>query len=244
MSGTNGIVISGMKYKESSKILTVYTEDLGKIRVLAQGVLKPKSGAMASTEVFAMSSWNFKKGKSFYYIESVDLIDSFYTIRNSMERMLFGFYVLELLDKSTPDEEENLVLFSLLEKFMTILKKEDNLLALLVAYEIKFASFLGYRPHLDSCLTCGKKNSDIWEFDGTKGGILCPTCSGSHRDRISQLERDQMISLLMSKLEDVRNYDISETTLWRFHKRLSEYLLYNLDIRELKSLSMIGKGLL
>ncbi|MGM0395433.1 MAG: DNA repair protein RecO [Bacillota bacterium] len=244
MSGTSGIVISGMKYKESSKILTVYTEELGKVRVMAQGALRPKSQTLASTEVFALSSWNLKKGRSFFYVESIDLIDSCYTVRDSMERMFFGFYVLELLDKSTPDEEPNQVLFSLLKKFLEILRSEDNPLALLVAYEIKFATFIGYRPHLDSCVSCGRKNSDIWEFDRTKGGILCDSCSRSMRDRIYNREINHMKSLLMAKLEDVRKVDISEQDLWSIHNRLSEYLLYNLDIRELKSLSMIKQGLI
>ena len=240
MSETNGIVISGMKYRESSKILTVYTKDYGKIKIMAQGVLRPKSNVLASIGVFALSNWNLRKGRS---IESVDLIDSFYTIRDSMERMIFGFYVLELLDKSTPDEEENEVLFLLLEKFMSILKNEDGLLGLLVAYELKFASFIGYRPYLDSCVICGKNNSDIWEFDMSKGGIVCTSCKKTSKDKITQIELHQMNLLLMSKLEDVRSLGISQDVLWSIHNRMSEHLLYNLDIRELKSLSMISQGL-
>ena len=160
-----------------------------------------------------------------------------------MERMIFGFYALELLDKSTPDEEENEVLFSLLEKFMGILKNEDNLLALLVAYELKFASFIGYRPHLDSCVDCGNMNFDIWEFDNTKGGIICPSCRKISKDKITQKEVHQMKCLLMSKLEEVNNIEISQEVLWSIHNRMSQHLLYNLGIRELKSLSMISQGL-
>ena len=48
--------------------------------------------------------------------------------------------------------------------------------------------------------------------------------------------------LLMSKLEDVGEFDISDNTLWRMHNRMADYLLYNLDIREMKSLSMIRQG--
>ena len=242
MSETNGIVISGMKYKESSKILTVYTRELGKVSVLAQGALKPRSGLMASAEVFALSSWKLKKGRTFHYIESVDLIDSFYAIRDSMEKMLFGFYALELLDKSTPLEEENTVLFDLLEKFIGTLREKDRILPLMVAYELKFASFIGYRPHLGGCVMCGNKSSEVWEFDHTRGGLICTTCLGKSRDSISNDEVKQMNLLLMSKLEDVGEFDISDNTLWRMHNRMADYLLYNLDIREMKSLSMIRQG--
>ncbi|WP_409228579.1 DNA repair protein RecO [Gudongella sp. SC589] len=243
MSETNGIVISGMKYKESSKILTIYTRELGKVSVLAQGALRPKSGVMASTEVFALSNWKLRKGRTFHYIESVDLIDSFYTIRDSMEKMLFGFYALELLDKSTPMEEENVVLFELLEKFIRTMKGLKNILPLMVAYELKFSSFIGYRPHLDGCVTCGGKSSLAWEFDQTKGGLVCTNCRGQSRYPVSDREVQQMKHLLMSKLEDVQFLDIDDNTLWRIHNRMSDYLLYNLDVREMKSLSMIKQGL-
>lgn len=244
MSETIGIVISGMKYKESSKILTVYTRELGKVSVLAQGALRPRSGVMASAEVFALSSWKLKRGRTFHYIESVDLIDSFYTIRDSMEKMLFGFYALELLDKSTPMEEENRILFELLEKFIRTIISQDRVLPIMVAYELKFASFIGYRPHLGGCVMCGSESSEIWEFDYARGGLVCSRCHGKSRDSLLEGEVQQMKLLLLSRLEEVGDLDISTETLWRMHRRMSDYLLYNLDLREMKSLSMINQGLI
>jgi DNA repair protein RecO (recombination protein O) len=243
MFGTNGIVISGMKYKDSSKILTIYTRELGKVSVLAQGALRPKSGVMASAEVFALSNWKLKRGRTFHYIECVDLIDSFYTIRDSMDKMIFGFYALELLDKSTPMEEENRVLFELLEKFIRTMRSQDRILPLMVAYELKFASFIGYRPHLSGCVACGRKGSEVWEFDHTRGGLICSVCRERSRDSISHDEVQKMNLLLMSKLEDLGTIEISDDSLWRMHNRMSDYLLYNLDVREMKSLSMIRQGL-
>lgn len=244
MSTTRGFVISSMKYKESSKILTLYTEELGKIKVLAQGVMKPKSQNLASSEVFTLSNWKLKKGRSFYYIESVDLLDSFYTLRNSMQRMIFGFYALELLDKSTPVEEENSILFQLLDKYLNTLRSQEELLSLLVSYELKFASFIGYRPHLDGCLACGSRNSEMWGFDSTKGGLVCSSCSAIMGDPITKEEILCMKKLLMSKLDETMELGIKIDILWRIHNRISGYLLYNLDLRELKSLSMIRQDVM
>src|SRR5690554_3821370 len=126
MIRTKGIVLSGIKYKESSKILKVYTKELGKISIMAQGVMKPKSQYLSSTEIFSISDFQLKKGKSFYYIESCDLDESNYTLRQDMDKMILGFYVMELIDKSIPDEEENNIIFDLLLKtikVMTITEK-------------------------------------------------------------------------------------------------------------------------
>jgi len=42
----------------------------------------------------------------------------------------------------------------------------------------------------------------------------------------------------------VGDLQIPDKTLWKMHYRMSDYLLYNLDIREMKSLSMIKQGLI
>jgi DNA repair protein RecO (recombination protein O) len=123
------------------------------------------------------------------------------------------------------------------------MRSQDRILPLMVAYELKFASFIGYRPHLSGCVACGRKGSEAWEFDHTRGGLICSVCRERSRDSISHDEVQKMNLLLMSKLEDLGTIEISDDSLWRMHNRMSDYLLYNLDVREMKSLSMIRQGL-
>ena len=107
MIKTEGIVLNEIRYKETSKILNIYTKELGKVTVMAQGAFRPKSSLMASTQSFTLSEFYLKKGRNFYYINNSDVLDSYYSIRENMERMIYGFYILELIEKSTPFEEEN-----------------------------------------------------------------------------------------------------------------------------------------
>lgn len=168
MIKTSGIVLSGIKFKESSKILTVYTRELGKIKVLGQGVMKPKSKGIASTEVFAHSEFDLKKGRNFYYINGVYLIDSYHNIRNNMDTLFLGFYILELMDKTIHEEEYNPVLFDLLNKALFAIKNGADPLLIAVAFQLKFVSFMGYRPQLEGCSLCGRKHSSNWRFSSKK----------------------------------------------------------------------------
>lgn len=239
MIRTKGIVLSGIKYKESSKILKVYTKELGKISIMAQGVMKPKSQYLSSTEIFSISDFQLKKGKSFYYIESCDLDESNYTLRQDMDKMILGFYVMELIDKSIPDEEENNIIFDLLLKTIKVMTITENPLLVSLSFQLKFASFLGYRPVLLNCSSCDTRSSSYWEFHPDKGGIVCEACSRRSGREVSGLEISILNKLLLSTFEEISEYKINPIILTKLHGIISDYLLYNLDRKEFKSLLLL-----
>jgi len=239
MSKTQGIVLSGIKFKESSKILNVYTREFGKVSIMAQGVLKPKTKNLSSTEVFSLSDFELKKGRSFYYIESADLIDSNYLIRQDMDKMVLGFYAMELIDKSIPDEEQNYIIFDLLAKTLKTFCISDNPMLISLAFELKLASFLGYRPVLNSCASCSSSSAPYWEFHPDKGGIICDSCSKKTGSQISGSEINLMNKILLSKFEEIQEINSEKDTIYRLHNLISDHLLYNLDRKEFKSLVLL-----
>lgn len=243
MIKTSGIVLSGIKFKESSKILTVYTRELGKIKVLGQGVMKPKSKGIASTEVFAHSEFDLKKGKSFYYINGLYLIDSYHNLRNNMDTLFLGFYILELMDKTIPEEEHNPILFDLLNKALLAIKNGEDPFLIVVAFQLKFVSFMGYRPSLTECSLCGKKNSSIWKFNPSKGGVFCEECFTSGGTTITEEQRLIITQILLTTFDKLRNLKIKKEYIWKIYNIMLEYISYNLDIKELKSQAMIRNGI-
>lgn len=241
MIKTEGIVLGEMKYKETSKILNVYTKKLGKISVMAQGAYKPKSQLISTTQPFSYCEFNLQKGRNFYYISNSDLIDSFYSIRDNMERIVYGFYILELIEKSTPDEEENEKLFLLLEKGLNVLSSLNNdYLKFIVAYELKFVSFLGYRPNINNCVVCEGGLSESIKFSKVLGGVLCSNCFSydlfSKNINIDFLKA--LNELLFSSLDDLEKIIINHDILLRLHNISVDYILYNIDRTEFKSLSL------
>ena len=243
MVKTSGIVLSGIKFKESSKILTIYTRDLGKIKVLGQGVMKPKSKGIASTEVFAHSEFDLKRGNTFYYINSVYLIDSYHNLRNNMDTLFFGFYMLELMDKTIHEEESNPILFDLLNKALLSIKNGLDPLLIVAAFQLKFISFMGYRPQLDICSLCGKSHSGVWKFSTKKGGVFCQDCYTSGARTITEEERTIIIKLLLTPFDNLNNLNIEKRSIWKVYNIMLDYISYNFDIKELKSQVMIRNGI-
>lgn len=239
MIKTEGIVLKSSKYQETSKILSIYTKKLGKISVMAQGANRPKSRLIANTQPFSYNEYQFSQGRSFYYINQADMIDSFYDIRENVESMAYGFYILELVEKSVADEESNEKIFMLLVKTLGILADmKDKFLKLIVAFELKYVSFLGYRPYINRCVMCGNGESSTYKFSNLEGGIICCDCFTKDITArpISRELYNSMVKLLYVELDKLDELDIPDNTLDRLHEIIEDYILYNIDRNAFNSL--------
>lgn len=242
MIKTEGIVLSELRFKDTSKILNIYTKELGKISVMANGAYKANSKLMASTQVFSHNEYIFKKGKTFYYLNQGNIIESFYNIREDVERFVYASYILELIEKSSPEEEGNITLFLLLEKSLTILSKMDkDFLKFTIAFQLKFISFIGYRPYLKNCVICNSVHKDQIRWSNQEGGVICKNCFSLDKKSI-QLDKSTykaMVELLFVPLEKLNDMDISIKVLKTLQNLLEKYILYNIDRKEFNSLKMI-----
>lgn len=242
MLKTEGIVLKEMRYRDTSKILSIFTRKYGKITVMARGAYKPRSQIMANTQPFSFNEYNLYRGKSFYYLNQGYIIDSFYSIRDKVERVAFGQYMLELMEKSLSEEQENEKLFMLLLKGLQVLSTlEKDFLKFIVAYELKFVSFLGYRPFLDKCVICGSADDKYLKYSIKEGGIICSNCFSLDQNSIP-INYDilkGMESLLYTSLDKLGNINITKEVLNKLHLIIVDYILYNIERKRFNSLNII-----
>lgn len=242
MLKTEGIVLKEMRYRDTSKILSIYTKKYGKVSVMARGAYKPRSMIIANTQPFSYNEYQLYKGKSFYYLNQGDIIDSFYSIREKMERVVYGQYMLELMDKSIPEEQENERLFMLLLKGLQVLSSLDkDYLKYIIAYELKFISFLGYRPFLDKCVLCGSLDKSNIKYSIQEGGIICSNCftKDPFSIYIDNEILDVMQKLLYSPLEKTSDVKVSKDYIYKLHNIIVEYILYNIDRKKFNTLNIM-----
>lgn len=242
MIKAEGIVLSELRFKDTSKILNIYTKELGKISVMANGAYKANSKLMASTQVFSYNEYIFKRGKTFYYLNQGNIIEPFYNMRENIERFIYATYILELIEKSSPEEEGNKTLFLLLEKSLRILSKMDkDFLKFTIAFQLKFVSFIGYRPYLNNCVICNTGHEGHIKWSNQEGGVICKNCFSVDRNSIplDKSTYKSMVELLYIPLEKLDDIDISIEILKTLQNLLEKYILYNIDRKEFNSLKMI-----
>lgn len=242
MIRTEGIVLNEMRYKDTSKIIKVYTKEYGKISIMARGAYRPKSKIIANTQPFSYNEYELHRGKNFFYLNQGSLIDSFYSIREKMERVAYGYYMLELIEKSLPEEQEHEKLFLLLKKGLKLLEKLDkDFIKFIISYELKFISFLGYKPYLQGCVICGRIQDKNIKFNIENGGVICSDCfhkvpfSFPMEEGVYKAVHD----FLYSTLDDSHKIKLPHKLLYKLHDVLVQYILYNIDRKKFNTLNLM-----
>ena len=92
-----GIIISEVDYKESSKIINIFTKEHGIIGVLARGTKQVKNNLSGVTSKLTYGYFYLKyKENGLSTLIEVDVLDKFKTIRRSLDLTSYSIYLLEL----------------------------------------------------------------------------------------------------------------------------------------------------
>jgi DNA repair protein RecO (recombination protein O) len=180
---TNAVVIRRSDFGEADKILTLYTPQLGKIRVLAKGVRRPVSKLGGHVELLTHSKMLLAKGRNLDIVTQSETIDSFVNIRADLNRICRGYYVAELLDRFTEDGIENFPAYKLLLETLQRLGDDPDPDLVVRSYEIKLLGCMGYRPQLQRCLRCDQELPPTDHFfSPSLGGVVCRECGRATSD--------------------------------------------------------------
>ena len=175
-----GIVVDQTAMGEKDKRVVVLTREMGKIPVMAKGA-KSQAGRVApSSDLFTVSDFVLERGRTFYYIKEYELLESFYSLRNDLDRLSYASILLEMSRLFSLDGEDNSDLFNLLVQGLAAMEKpESDALTVSLTFMMRLLSDSGFTPELSCCVSCGKpyEEEGDWSFGVTEGGLLCSTCT-------------------------------------------------------------------
>ncbi|WP_164668579.1 DNA repair protein RecO [Virgibacillus doumboii] len=170
-----GIVIKTQDYSESHKIVTLYSNKLGKISALARGAKKPKSRMAAVTQPFILGEFFVYVNSGLSTIQQGDVIDSLRFIREDIIKTAYAAYVVELTDKLTDSRIPNKYLFDQLYQTLCWIGEHNEADIPIMMFELKLFATAGFAPGLDRCVNCGNKES-AFSFSIAEGGLICSRC--------------------------------------------------------------------
>lgn len=169
-----GIVVKDTNYGEASKIINIYTKELGIIGVIAKGSRNIKSKLRAATNKLVYGKFNlYYKEKGLSTLISIDVIDSFKNIFLDIKKISYATYLLDLSTQVVNQINDNL--FTLL--LAALIKINENYDPEIITniLEIKYLEYLGVKPEIDGCTLCGNKNNII-TISCDIGGYVCKDC--------------------------------------------------------------------
>lgn len=179
----HGLVIRQSEYKESSYIVEILTLERGRMSFIAQGAKRSKSKSQNLTELFVSATYNLTGSKSLLYLKDGQIDDAHLGLRKSIYKMTGASYMTELILQTAMEDETVPELYHLLASGWKALEQSQNATAVarvLAAFTLKLSCFLGFRPQLGSCMSCGSEDLDGAGFDTEEGGVICRSCGASH----------------------------------------------------------------
>lgn len=178
-----GIVVRHTNYDEADRFITFLTPYKGKISALAKGVRKLNSRKAGHLQPFTYVDVQLSKGKgSSLLVTQVSTIESYPGIRASLDKTVRASCILELADRFSLEEMENVPLFQLTLDTLRRMDKAEDIYPVQRYFDLQLLSVTGYRPQLFECVRCRKKilPEDQFIHYGL-GGVLCPDCGSQTR---------------------------------------------------------------
>lgn len=111
---TRGIIIKIKESGESDKILSVFTEDFGRIEIFVKGARKIKSKLRPHLDLFGLTRMSFIAGREFFKLVDAEKIYSWPNLNKNKAKIEIISKSIFLFEKIICGEEKNKVLWNLL----------------------------------------------------------------------------------------------------------------------------------
>ncbi len=248
---TEGIVLRRSDFGEADRLLTVFTPERGKLRLIAKGARKPSSRKSGHVELFCHSHFLVAVGRELDIITQAETLEPFQGLRQDLLPTTYAYYMAELADAFTGERDENRPLFDLLKDAFGWLSAAaedgggpgDTLPLLARYYELHLLSLVGYQPQLFICVGCSERLEPQPNYmSPADGGVLCPHCG---YDRVGTLELSpnalKVLRFLQTRdWETCRLLRLAPTSHAEVERTMNDYITYYLE-RRLKSVDFLQR---
>ena len=175
---TKGIIIKRVNLGEADRILTILTEDRGKIRVVARGVRKPRAKLGGFLELFRYNEYLLAEGRNMDLVTGAYTIDNLVGVGQSLRSVATAYYIAETVDKLIEETQDVGRSFGIVYQALKAINDSEDLDAIKTWFEVNLLTSLGFRPELDHCVECRSPVAFGW-FSFDLGGLLDEQHHGS-----------------------------------------------------------------
>jgi len=233
-----GIVLKKQPFNEGDEIISLFTKERGKMRVLAKSVKLSGSKMQQRLQSLFLLELTLTAAGALPKIIAAEPIKVFANLRQSLSALKASFYALELALKFTPDEHKNQALFNLLSGFLEFLDSQnpDRFLNLgLAKFKMEMLQVSGFGVHHPKDAEIGAK---VY-FSPLKGGFTSEKPSGS----LPVPEETYKIFTAINRADfsSLAQIPIAENNLNDLQRLLSMLIEYHLE-RKVKSEKYLQSG--
>lgn len=139
---TSGLVLKRINFSEADKILTVFTQNRGKIRVLAHGIRRIKSRRAPHLELFNHVDLLLHDARVFPIVTEAKVVNDHSALKKDLRLSGYLFYLAEVIDKILPDHQPHPEIFTDLVRLLESKLSDDAI----KKFGVQLLWNLGYLP--------------------------------------------------------------------------------------------------
>ncbi len=180
MEKTEGLIIRLADFGETSRVVTFFTRDFGKVPMVAKGGRRLKSPFEAALDLLTACRIVFlrKSTGGLDVLTEAHLLRRFRPEGGDLSRFYAGCYVAELLSGLTEDHDPHPELYEQAVDTLEALSGPIDPCLATVRFELKLLREIGQLPTLTECVVCGRPvgQQGVFAYWVSQGGLICPTC--------------------------------------------------------------------
>jgi DNA repair protein RecO (recombination protein O) len=188
---SEAIVLRGVDFGDSSRIVTLITPDRGKVAVMAKGARRKGSPLAAVLDTFNRIEivYAWKSGREVQTLMEAALLDAYPGVKADLGRSAYAAFPLELAGRAAHENEPSVSLYAALVHGLAGMDRWRDAPGVHAVWQaLLLLEAAGFAPALDHCARCGGPLRGTVYFTPA-GGAACGGCGGERRLGAKTLER-------------------------------------------------------
>ena len=234
---TTGLVLREVAYKDSSKILTVLTENEGKLTVSARGALRRNSKLTAAAQLLVYSEMSLVSTRDRWVLTEARSVEQFIGLRGDITLLSLGSYFAELTEAAADEDSPSPELLPLCLNALFALSEGLKTPELVKpAFEFRLMRASGFAPLVSQCSICGAEAAEDSLLNIAGGTIQCAghaQAEGAQAESapLSRSALDAMRYIIGCNPKKLFSFSLGETALRELSSAAEMYLLAHMDRR-------------
>jgi len=233
VKNVKGLVLKEVKVGDADKIITILTDEMGKISASVKGAANLKSRRIGGTKPFCFSKFSLNERGGRFYVSEAAIEENFFAINESIEKLALASYFLELCAFTSSElEPANDALRLTLNGLFLLTKNDKPLPVIKAAYELRLLSSIGHMPDLTCCSVCASYEKNML-FDIKEGILVCAGCAsgtaGTLRLPLKTSVLKAMRHIIYSDENKIFSFELSDEGMTNLSSCVESYILTQLD---------------
>ncbi len=228
---TPAIILSSLRYSETSKIVRLATRDHGVQSAIAKGALRPRGRFGAALQLLSEGQAQYltKEHRELHTLTAFDLQHLHAGLANRLDRYAAASVLAEVMLRFAPPDPHP-ESFDLFQDGLRRLEAGAPATVDPVGLRLLWrqVGVLGFSPSLEACVIDGTMlpPDGALPFNAREGGALCPTCAAQHgATQLPERARRDLVRLL----DDGLPLPVLDTRHAAAHRRLlARYIRHHL----------------